>query len=224
MTSRRDLLTTVDEYDGREGVLIAATQLGLDYTPSQARRIVADWVDFLSGGPTPIRRLAFVSRTPARLFAALEGQTQLESLSVKWGDYADLSPLGGMAGLRELALRGASRVADVAPLARLNSLRALVIEGFREIADPSPLGRLHGLTALELGGDWISPRNGHLSSIGFLRELDNLEELLLHTVIVDDKDYAPLLELPRLRRVRVKAVRGMHPPIDLLKSRLPWDG
>lgn len=224
MVSQPPSLTTVSEYDGQEDVRIRATQLGTDYTASAARRVVADWASFLSAGPSPIRRLELTTRTPARLFEALAGQSQLRSLSVKWGDYADLSPLRGMTGLEELSLRGASKVTDVKALAELTSLRTLVIEGFREIADPSPLGRLVRLTTLELGGKWVTPRNGHLPSIGFLRELRGLTHLLLHTLIVDDLDYAPLLDLPHLQKVRVMATRGMVPPLEELKSALPWDG
>jgi hypothetical protein len=224
MASQPASLVEVDEYAGQPEILVGATQLGTDYSASRARRIVEDWVRFLSAGPSPIRSLRFTTRTPARLFEALAGQPQLESLEVKWGDYADLSPLGTMTGLQHLALRGASKVTDVDPLAALRSLRSLAIEGFRVIADPSPIGRLTALTQLDLGGNWMAPRAGHLSSIGFLRELRGLTDLLLHTVIVDDKDYTPLLDLPRLQRVRVMAVRGMVPPIEELEDALPWVG
>jgi hypothetical protein len=46
----------------------------------------------------------------------------------------------------------------------------------------------------------------------------------LHTTVVDDRDYSPLLALPALTRVHVMATRGMTPTIDELKSALPWDG
>jgi Leucine-rich repeat (LRR) protein len=222
VTSQLPTITAVDEYEGQEAIAVRATQLGTDYSASRARRIVADWVRFLSAGPSPIRTLRFTTRTPSRLFEALAGQPQLQSLEIKWGDYADLSPLGGMPGLESLTLRGASKVSSVEPLAVITSLRSLAIEGFQEIANPSPLGRLTALTELELGGNWIAPRNGHLPSIAFLRELPGLAEVLLHTVIVDDKDYSPLMDLPHLRKVRVMAVQGMDPSIEDLKAALPW--
>ncbi|KRF36140.1 hypothetical protein [Nocardioides sp. Soil805] len=224
MTSQPPTIVSVAEYDGEEAIRVRATQLGTGYSASAARRVVADWVTFLAAGSSPIRRLELTSRTPARLFEALAGQQQLESLSVKWGDYSDLSPLGGMSHLHDLSLRGASRVTTVEPLAVLPELRSLAIEGFREIEHPSPIGRLTTLTRLELGGSWTTPRNAHLPSIGFLRELRVLTDLLLHTVVVDDKDYSPLMDLPRLERVRVMAVDGMDPSIEDLTASLPWDG
>jgi len=224
MTTQPATIVTVAEYKGQEDIRVRATQLGTDYTASAARRVVQDWVEFLAAGRSSIRRLQFTSRTPSRLFEALAGQAQLQSLEIKWGDYADLSPLSAMSELQHLSLRGASKVTDIEPLAALTTLRSLAIEGFREIADPSPLGRLTALISLELGGNWMTPRNGHVPSLAFLRELPGLHDLLLHTLVVDDKDYSPLLGLPQLQRVRVMAVRGMIPTIEELKAALPWDG
>ena len=224
MTAQPATIITVAEYEGQEDVRIRATQLGTGYTASAARRVVQDWVDLLSAGTSPIRRLEFTSRTPSRLFEALAGQRQLQSLSIKWGDYADLSPLSEMSELQQLSLRGAAKVTVVERLAGLTSLSSLVIEGFRQIEDPSPLGGLRDLTSLELGGNWMTPKNGRLPSIAFLRELHGIRDLLLHTLVVDDRDYSPLMDLPQLQRVRVMKVQGMVPTFEELKATLPWDG
>lgn len=216
------VLRKASEYAGQSAIQVECTQLGGGYTPVQARRIVAGWVELLSGEQTELRDLEFVSRTPKRLFAALSGQTQLRRLVVKWGDYDDLSSLQGLRGLERLELRGAYAVADVKPLAALDQPKALVIEGFRSLDDPTPLGRLNQLTDLDLGGDWMAPRNAHIGSIGFLRELKQLEKLLLHTIIVEDRDYSALLSMPNLKWVRVMETKGMQPSIDHLKRTPPW--
>ena len=70
----------------------------------------------------------------------------------------------------------------------------------------------------------MTPRNAHVGSIDVLRKLPGLQQLQLHTLIVDDKDYSPMLALPNLNAVRFKRVRGMRPPFEELRSRLPWDG
>lgn len=217
-------LTEASEYAGQETVRVSCTQLGPSYSPGQARRILEGWVDLLSGGPTAITDLQFVSRTPKRLFAALGGQPQLRRLVVKWGDYHDLTVLEPMTQLRHLELRGASAVTDLRALAHLARLETLSVEGFDRIADTSPLARLTHLADLELGGKWAAKHNGHINSIDFISALEALTTLLLHTVVVDDLDYTPLLALPRLRSVRVMAVRGMRPTHEELKSRLPWSG
>jgi len=115
-------------------------------------------------------------------------------------------------------------VASVRALSDLVSLECLEIEGLRRAHDMTPLGSLVRLTALELGGNWVTPRNAHVDSIRFLRHLTQLEELLLHTIIVDDLDYTPLLALPRLKSVRVMNAHGMTPTYEQLKAALPWSG
>lgn len=215
-------LVSVSEYEGQAAVTIAATQLGTKYTATQAARIVSDWVEFFSGGATPITELHFRTRTPRRLFAALESQVQLQALFVKWGDYEDLAALQHMSALTVLALGGASHVSHLTPLARLSSLRRLQVESLLKVRDASPLRALTGLTHLEIGGDWQAPRTAHVESIAWLTDLTNLEHLLLHTLVVDDLDYAPLLQLSRLKAVRVMRVRGMQPSREELQERLPW--
>lgn len=219
--AKTPVLIEAAEYEGERAVIVACTQLGARVSARRAQRIVDEWAELL-GEATPLASLEFTTRTPRRLFDALAGQPQLTRLVVKWGDYADLSPLGGLRALRHLELRGASAVTDVGPLAGLGGLESLVLEGFQTLADTSPLAHLRNLGELELGGAWMTPRNGHLGSIEFLRSLPRLERVLLHTVVVDDLDYSPLLDLPSLRSVRVMEVRGMEPVYDELRRRLPW--
>ncbi len=215
-------MTTVSEYGGETRIAVSATQLSADFTTAAAARIVRDWVDFFAAGPTAIRELRFLSRTPKRLFEALGAQTQLQRLFVKWGDYEDLSVLTGMQELETLHLGGASKVADVAPLGSLSALTGLEIDSLKRVHDLSALGALPRLRRLTLGGAWASFRNAHIDSIAWLPQLRDLEHLLLHTVIVDDLDYTPLLHLPRLNAVRVMEVRGMRPSFAELRQHLPW--
>jgi hypothetical protein len=215
-------IRTVAEYAGEQTVLLAATQLPLEYSRSQATKIVDEWVEFFASEPTPIRQLHFVTRTPKRLFAALGGQTQLQALFVKWGDYEDLTALEGLTQLETLRLAGASSVRSLTSLTRLTGLRNLEIEGLKHVHDCSPLQELRNLDDLTLGGDWMSPRIAHIDSIGWLPALQGLRSLVLHTMIVDDLDYHPLLALSNLRTVRVMKARGMRPTIQELEQRLPW--
>jgi hypothetical protein len=213
----------VREYEGESSIALAATQLGSGYSETRKRQIVNEWADFFKAGPSPIRTLQFTTRTPKRLFAALSGQPQLTFLQVKWGDYDDLQPLSGMQELMTLRLRGASKVRDLRPLAGLQNVRTLQVEGLKGLIDASPVGQMRSVTDLELGGDWIAPKNVRITSVRFLREMTQIQRLLLHTLIVDDLNYHPLLALPKLRSVRVMATRGMVPSIEELIERLPWE-
>jgi len=215
------IIATVAEYDGRPAVRVSATQLGAEFSASQARKVVDGWCAFFATGPSPIASLEFTSRTPKRLFASLRGQTQLKALGVKWGDYEDLSALAGMHELNDLWLGGASSLRGVGPLAGLQQLRCLGIESLRHVKDLSPLASLTRLQDLEIGGDWMSARIAHVDSISFLRQLPDLERLVLHTIIADDLDYSPLLALTKLREIRVKRARGMKPSHDQLAALIP---
>lgn len=217
----RSHITTVDEYDGRSQLAVSATQLGTRYSAYRAKKIVEEWCDFFAAGPSPITDLTFTTRTPKRLFASLRGQTQLEALSVKWGDYDDLSPLTVMRKLSRLRLGGASSIKTLQPLAELPQLRELEVESLRHVHDLSPLAALTQLRSLELGGNWMSPRDAHVDSIDFLRQLPPLERLVLHTIIVNDQDYSPLLTHAAARELRVMATRGMRPSHDELCSAIP---
>jgi hypothetical protein len=115
-------------------------------------------------------------------------------------------------------------VTSVRALADLIGLERLEIEGLSRAGDMTPLGSLVRLTALELGGNWMTPLKAHVDSIHFLLHLTQLEELVLHTIIVDDLDYTPLLALQRLQSVRVMNARGMTPTLEQLKAALPWSG
>jgi hypothetical protein len=217
-------VTQVSEYEGQSVVRVSATQLSGRYTDAQAKRVVKEWVEFFASGPSPIRELEFVTRTPKRLFESLRGQTQLRALNVKWGDYEDLTPLAGMTHLRTLRLRGASAVQDLQPLACLPGVEELQLEGLRRVRDLSPVANMTSVTALELGGNWMTPRVAHVESFGFLRKMPQLRELLLHTIAPDDLDYSAILDLPNLVSVRVMEVRGMRPSFAVLKSSTPWTG
>lgn len=213
----------VREYEGETSVALAATQLGSAYSETRKRQIVDEWVEFFRSGPTPIRSLNFLTRTPKRLFASLSAQSQLTALDVKWGDYDDLQALSQMNGLVTLHLRGASGVRDLRPLSRLQAVEALQVEGLRGLLDASPIGEMRSVTDLELGGNWMTPKNVRVTSTAFLAQMPQLRRLLLHTLIVDDLDYHPLFSLPNLQHVRVMATRGMSPPVEELIERLPWD-
>lgn len=129
------LITEVAQYRGEAAVRVSATQLGTDYTATARRKVVDRWCEYFAAGPSPITDLSFISRTPKRMFASLQQQTQLTALRVKWGDYDDLTVLAGMTRLTQLYLGGAG-------LRRL-VLHAMIVDD----SDYSPLlAHSHTLT------------------------------------------------------------------------------
>ncbi|WP_380159616.1 hypothetical protein [Kineococcus sp. R86509] len=215
-------ITRLSDYSGERLVRLAATQLGNAYSASAARKVVTEWVEYFSSGPSPIEELHLVTRTPRRLFTALQGQSQLTGLRIKWGDYEELGILSDMHDLKELRLGGASKVTDLGPLSELQRVERLLIESLRLADDLAPLGAMRSVVDLELGGNWISSRVAHFKSASFLRNIPQLQRLVFHTMAIDDLDYTPILELPHLQSVRVMKARGMRPAHERLIASTPW--
>ncbi|MFD1722354.1 hypothetical protein [Amnibacterium endophyticum] len=199
----------MEEYDGEPAVFVAATQL--DASRPVASRIVQEWCEFFASGASAILDLEFVTRTPKRLFASLRGQSQLERLALKWGDYDDLAALAPMRRLLELDLGGASGVTDLQPLAGLASLRRLRLEGTKRVHDYSPLGSLAQLEQLTVSEGLGGPRL-HADTLGWVRGLRALRSLGFG-VTVDDLDYSAVLDLGHVEHISIAPVKGMHPSL-----------
>lgn len=209
------VLRTADAYNGESAVFIEATQLNVDR--AFATRIVREWCDFFAAGPSPIEELGFISR-PARLWNSLVGQTQLRVLHMKWGDYSDLSVLAQMRGLAELRLGSSPAVTSLEPLASLENLTTLEIENTWRVRDYSPLGRIAGLRHLT-----VRSGEGHTAradSIEFLRQLGELETLSWSPPVVS-LDYSPVLDLDRVKKIRLSGQRGMSPSMTDLEWSVP---
>ncbi len=213
----RVVLQRPEDYDDDLAVSVQATQL--DVPRSMATRIVAEWCDFFGAGPSQIRELEFTSRTPKRLFASLEGQTQLETLVTKWGDYDDLRPLIGMRSLDTLELHSAPALVDLAPLAEIPSLRRLVLTGTFRVRDYSAIGackRLEDLAVLP------GTERGRSTTpdLDFLAELPLLRELHFG-VEPDDRDWSPILRLQHVDRISIATAADMRPTLLDLEWAVP---
>ncbi|MBB5747945.1 hypothetical protein [Micrococcus sp. TA1] len=147
-------------------------------------------------------------------------QGQLEYLEVKWGDYNDLAPIAAMPGLHTLKFHAMPAVTSVDPLASHPSLHTLQLHGLRDARDMTALGTLPALRDLSLGGDFNSIRIAHIDSLDFLAGLPELERLSLDGLIVDSKDYTPMMGLPNLTEAWAMECRGMRPPIRELAAQV----
>ncbi|GAA4057649.1 hypothetical protein [Agromyces indicus] len=150
---RREALWRVEQYRGQRSVEVQATQLeGNGVTKrSEQKRILAEWVEFLSGSTTGITDLNLVSQVPQELLDAVGGQHQLKSLAVKWGPYSDLNPLRSLKELRTLSLGGARAVKDLQPLASLHKLHTLVLDQPFSARNPEVIGQFQSLERLAFG-------------------------------------------------------------------------
>jgi hypothetical protein len=175
---------------------------------SEARAVLQEWIDHLSGLPTHVEEIDFVSRVPQELLSAVAGQTQLVALAVKWGPYADLEPLTALRRLEQLSLDGATAVVDLGPLAHLHTLHSLGISSAHRVTDFSPLAALSRLRNLSIGGYIGSDRVVHLPDLSWLASMRELRSVHFGGTRIEPDQLAVLLELPELVTVTLPLRRS----------------
>jgi hypothetical protein len=216
--------TELSEYDGAQRILLSPTQLGVDefgrlIPRSRMTKIVDEWCEFFRAGPSPIRYLDVISRAPKRLVASLLTQTQLRGLAIKWGDYDDISALGGMPELWTADLGGATALTDLTPLQEARSLRVLRLTDTRRATDYSPLDRLVDLEEFVLQSGFTSPRL-KIPNIAFLRGMTGLRYLVIDGQVLDG-DYSALLDRADVEELWLYRQRSMEPSYEELARRIP---
>lgn len=174
------MITTVSEYDGSGRACIACTQLAGRFTDREARRILREWVDFLTGHPEEFHALHFNSRVPQALFDAVCAQHGLTELRCKWGSYADLSGLCNLSRLEYLYLGPGASVVSLSPIPELRTLRVLYLEHFRKISGYSPLAQLSSLEQLVISGPALGDIT--IDGLDFVCDMPNLRSIWLPNV------------------------------------------
>ena len=140
---------------------------------------------------------------------ALAGLTRLGHLDLSGNaGLRDLTPLGGLSGLRTLVLEN-TLVTDLAPLARLSSLVSLSLKG-GAVVDVGPLASLSGLTTLNL-------KSTQVADVRPLASVRGLKEVNLAATPVTD--LRPLLELTQLTKVYVSGMGNQLPGASELAER-----
>jgi len=185
----KNIKNELKEYNGEEDLCIACTQLDShrDYwhlTARERKKILQDWIDFLTNNPTAIKRLHFNSHVPQALFNAACCRQNLVELRCKWGNYPDLTPLEKLDKLNFLYL-GGGRVKDITPITKLRNLAVLELQGFRQVEDYSPLTALDKLEQLVIFPTILSYIP--MQDLEFLRDMPNLRAFSTHNVTLRRK-------------------------------------
>lgn len=194
-----------DQYTGQTIVNIAATQLdGKVSGPAEGRRVLAEWIRFLSNSATNITQLRFVSRVPQELLDAVSRQPTVTSIDVKWGPYKDLSPLASLPGLERISLGGATGVLSLAPLSALPNLSHLLVSQAHRLDDMTQVTDIRSLRTLGFGSISLgSDRSVIIPHLRWVRALPALTALSLPGTRILDPDLTPLLDLPHLRTLEI---------------------
>jgi len=200
------IIHELNEYNGENQVCVACTQLNGEevkvlfpdlksYSERDKKRILKEWIDFLTTNTKALKALHFNSRVSQALFDAACYQENLEELRFKWGVYSDLSALEKLSNLKFLYIGQGSSVQDIAVLGELKSLIVLHVEAFKKIEDYSTLTTLENLEQLVITGPILGVTP--LKDLEFLREMPNLRSILISNVTIKKK-YTPE-ELVNLR-------------------------
>jgi len=208
------------DYKGEERTCVACTQLDprsgfmslmfecwskkelkerIKLTEKQEKRMVQEWVDFLSTNTKTLKGLHFNSCVPQMLFDATCCQENLEELRCKWGSFSDLSALEKLKNLKFFYHDGfRSKIRDISVLGKLENLIVLHLTGFNKIEDFTPLANLKNLQQLIIIGTGESKgRRARLQDLELLRELPKLRSFGFGNVEIY-KEYT-LEELADLR-------------------------
>jgi hypothetical protein len=186
-----------------------------------------------------------VIRGPARGWAQLRECTRLESAAFSEIQMANLKRWNTWTSLRELALTGRGlkslagleanerleeltlchmRLDDLATLRDLPRLVSLTLRMPADGIDLESVAQVSGLTSLVIDQSAVTDRDlVHLPSFRPLTPMQSLDELTLMGVVIDDGDFRPLAELPKVRRVRlgqdigidVHALRAVRPDLTI---------
>ena len=195
----------LSEYDGSKHVCIACTQLNgkevnmlfpgmRTYSERDKKRILREWIEFLSANTKALKALHFNSRVSQVLFDAACCQEELEELRFKWGVYSNLSALENLHKLRYLYIGQGSSVRNIKILGLLKNLVVLHLDAFKRIDDYSPLITLDNLEQLVINGPTLGLTP--IKDLDFLRNMPNLRSISLSNVNIikkyTDKELAEL--------------------------------
>ena len=163
----------VKDYGGQEKLCIACTQLdSYGYSERDKKRVLNEWLEFLSTETGTLKAIHFNSRVPQVLFDAACCQENLEELRIKWGPVSNLSALEKPKKLRFLYIGSGASVQDISLLGKLSTLVVLYLKNFKRIEDYSALAKLENLEQLIISGPTLALVK--IKDLEFLREMPNL--------------------------------------------------
>lgn len=204
----------LSEYNGENALTINCTQLDDNYKPKDKKRIVNEWIDFLSNNPDTFSELRFGTRMSQELFNAVCQQKNLKKLHIKWGVYPDISKISNLTHLQYLRLGSGVSIESIEPISKLENLLALSVENYQKVDDYSLFSNLKKLESLSIEGDFASPRILNIKSLDFLKEMPQLRFLRLLTTRIKSKDYTPVLELKNLEHLTLNSTKEVKELYD----------
>ncbi|WP_107040387.1 leucine-rich repeat domain-containing protein [Brumimicrobium mesophilum] len=196
----------LQEYDGNvlntNNLFISTLAMDFPSNISSKRRkeIEEEWKEKLPH-LNQIKRLNLRHKVDQEFFECICKMQNLEVLNIWTSTVTNIDSLKKLTKLKALSLSNCSRLEDISPLTTLRSLESLSILASFKVINYELIGKMKWLKSLELGGDSFAPKNLMLQSIEPFTGLDSLIELDLSYASIKDKNYRPILELKKLKRL-----------------------
>ena len=189
-----DSIKSPADYAREINVNIACTQI-LDITPTEQKRLIKQWVEFLPGCDN-IEMLWFTTQTTQEIFDSTCKLKNLIGLNIKWSNIKSLDQISNLKKLRYLRIGSSAKIASIEPLSKLTNLEVLVIENFKKITDLSPLSTLTNLKFLSIEGGMYTKQK--VETFEPISKLTNLVYFSAAMISCADKRIEPILKLKNL--------------------------
>lgn len=182
------------QYSGQPYLNIACSQL-LDLSPTQQKKLVKEWIDFL---PTckKVEMLWFSTHLSQPLFESACKLTSLTGLNIKWSSITSLDQIVNLCQLKFLRIGSSAKLKSISALAKLANLEVLSMENLSKITDFSLLSALINLRFLSIEGGMYTTQK--VDSFEPFSKLTNLVYFSSAMVRCADKRIDPLLQLKNL--------------------------
>ena len=120
-------------------------------TPTQQKKLVKEWVDFLPNCQA-VKMLWFTTHLTQQIFDSVCKLKNLTGLNIKWSSIKTLDNISNLTSLKYLRIGSSAKVESIKPLITLTNLEVLDIENLKQITDFSPLSNLTNLKFLSIEG------------------------------------------------------------------------
>lgn len=183
---------------------IFISSLAMDFpssTSSKRRKEIDEqWKENLPN-LSHIKRLNLRHKVDQDYFDVICKIENLEVLNIWTSTVTDISSINKLTKLKALSLSNLSRLEDISPLIELKLLESLSVLASFKVANYELIGKMNWLKSLELGGDTFAPKNLILDSLEPFTGLNEIIEIDMSCASIRDKNYRPILELKKLKRL-----------------------
>ena len=108
------------DYKGQSKINIACTQI-LEITPTEQKRLIKQWVDFLPSCKN-VEMLWFTTHTTQQIFDSVCKLDNLIGLNIKWSNIKCLDKITNLKKLKYLRIGSSAQIESIAPLSSLTNL------------------------------------------------------------------------------------------------------